>query len=117
MAERVGFEPTVLSHTAFRERHHQPLGHLSAKEVTASMVRSPEAATIDLGLEAHVGREVFNQMVHRTAPWCLVIWPAGLQVRIRSINERGGAYSGVPGPCQPCSGPATKAAPPRIPVV
>src|SRR4051794_30045176 len=36
VAERVGFEPTVLSHTAFRERHHQPLGHLSAKEVTAS---------------------------------------------------------------------------------
>src|ERR687896_402128 len=30
VAERVGFEPTVLSHTAFRERHHQPLGHLSA---------------------------------------------------------------------------------------
>ena len=35
MAERVGFEPTVLSHTAFRERHHQPLGHLSVKEDTA----------------------------------------------------------------------------------
>ena len=32
VAERVGFEPTVLSHTAFRERHHQPLGHLSAGE-------------------------------------------------------------------------------------
>ena len=32
VAERVGFEPTVLSHTAFRERHHQPLGHLSAAE-------------------------------------------------------------------------------------
>ena len=28
----MGFEPTVLSHTAFRERHHQPLGHLSARE-------------------------------------------------------------------------------------
>src|SRR5579885_3786874 len=28
-AERVGFEPTRLSPTAFRERHHQPLGHLS----------------------------------------------------------------------------------------
>ncbi len=34
LAERVGFEPTVLSHTAFRERHHQPLGHLSAAEDT-----------------------------------------------------------------------------------
>jgi hypothetical protein len=30
MAERVGFEPTVaINHTAFRERHLQPLGHLS----------------------------------------------------------------------------------------
>ena len=29
MAERVGFEPTVLSHTAFRERHLKPLGHLT----------------------------------------------------------------------------------------
>ena len=33
VAERVGFEPTVLSHTAFRERHHQPLGHLSAQRI------------------------------------------------------------------------------------
>ncbi len=32
LAERAGFEPAVLSHTAFRERHHQPLGHLSARE-------------------------------------------------------------------------------------
>jgi hypothetical protein len=35
VAERVGFEPTVLAHTAFRERHHQPLGHLSAGEDSA----------------------------------------------------------------------------------
>ena len=35
MAERVGFEPTLLSQTAFRERHHQPLGHLSAGEDTS----------------------------------------------------------------------------------
>ena len=34
LAERVGFEPTLLSQTAFRERHHQPLGHLSAREDT-----------------------------------------------------------------------------------
>src|SRR5258705_3559040 len=34
VAERAGFEPAVLSHTAFRERHHQPLGHLSAAEDT-----------------------------------------------------------------------------------
>ena len=32
LAERAGFEPAVLSHTAFRERHHQPLGHLSTGE-------------------------------------------------------------------------------------
>ena len=32
MAERVGFEPTVaINHTAFRERHLQPLGHLSGR--------------------------------------------------------------------------------------
>src|SRR5688500_10039909 len=37
VAERVGFEPTVLSHTAFRERHHQPLGHLSAREDTKEL--------------------------------------------------------------------------------
>ena len=30
----MGFEPTVLAHTAFRERHLQPLGHLSARENT-----------------------------------------------------------------------------------
>ena len=34
VAERVGFEPTVLAHTAFRERHLQPLGHLSVEEDT-----------------------------------------------------------------------------------
>ena len=33
VAERVGFEPTVLSHTAFRERHLKPLGHLSGWRV------------------------------------------------------------------------------------
>ncbi len=31
MAERVGFEPTRLAPTAFRERHLQPLGHLSVR--------------------------------------------------------------------------------------
>jgi hypothetical protein len=43
VAERAGFEPAVLSHTAFRERHHQPLGHLSAEEDTKGgrMARRP----------------------------------------------------------------------------
>src|SRR2546428_1104369 len=36
LAERVGFEPTRLSPTAFRERHHQPLGHLSTSKSTES---------------------------------------------------------------------------------
>ena len=47
VAERVGFEPTVLSHTAFRERHHQPLGHLSAGEDTKGRLtgRSPALGT------------------------------------------------------------------------
>ena len=34
VAERVGFEPTVaVNHTAFRERHLKPLGHLSEKKM------------------------------------------------------------------------------------
>ena len=37
LAERAGFEPAVLSHTAFRERHHQPLGHLSVNEDTKGL--------------------------------------------------------------------------------
>ena len=43
VAERAGFEPAVLSHTAFRERHHQPLGHLSAREDTKPGDRDPQA--------------------------------------------------------------------------
>jgi hypothetical protein len=39
----VGFEPTVLSHTAFRERHLQPLGHLSARENTRAAELEREA--------------------------------------------------------------------------
>jgi hypothetical protein len=35
MAEREGFEPSVPEdrHTAFRERHLQPLGHLSRSDL------------------------------------------------------------------------------------
>ncbi len=29
VAEREGFEPPVLSHNGFQDRHHRPLGHLS----------------------------------------------------------------------------------------
>ncbi len=48
MAEGVGFEPTVSeAHTAFRERHHQPLGHLSllilsSAKLTVKEVREHE---------------------------------------------------------------------------
>ena len=46
LAEREGFEPSVLSHTAFRERHHQPLGHLSAREDTSAF-REPDLGQPD----------------------------------------------------------------------
>src|SRR5688572_15664612 len=36
LAEREGFEPSLLSQTAFRERHHQPLGHLSTRNSTGA---------------------------------------------------------------------------------
>src|SRR5215203_4560048 len=49
MAERAGFEPTVLSHTAFRERHHQPLGHLSAGEdIRGSRSARPAGCRVEL---------------------------------------------------------------------
>ncbi len=37
-AERAGFEPARLSPTAFRELHHQPLGHLSRRKFTGKAV-------------------------------------------------------------------------------
>ena len=41
LAERVGFEPTEAQHlTAFRERHLQPLGHLSNRRSIASHGRT-----------------------------------------------------------------------------
>ena len=51
MAERVGFEPTVLAHTAFRERHLQPLGHLSAGEDS----KGPGRTAVEPGFE--IGRD------------------------------------------------------------
>ena len=39
----MGFEPTVLSHTAFRERHLKPLGHLSTSESSKATRRCAEA--------------------------------------------------------------------------
>ena len=48
MAERVGFEPTVAErNTAFRERHHQPLGHLSQlRDYTLLLTQSLVLANI-----------------------------------------------------------------------
>ena len=40
MAERVGFEPTILiaQDSGFRDRRLQPLGHLSKKNITLSSI-------------------------------------------------------------------------------
>src|SRR5438132_11682551 len=57
LAERVGFEPTRLSPTAFRERHHQPLGHLSASKFTerrrVATVNSARAPPFPLRVGRH----------------------------------------------------------------
>src|SRR3990172_11262575 len=53
VAERVGFEPTVLSHTAFRERHLQPLGHLSVAESSKGSTGTiPRSVTARSGTDA-----------------------------------------------------------------
>src|SRR5436190_19974567 len=66
VAERVGFEPTVLSHTAFRERHLQPLGHLSAREDTSG---SPAALPGGLTFRSdlHAGQAIQRTAVRRAA--------------------------------------------------
>src|SRR5438093_6775796 len=46
-AEREGFEPSRLSPTAFRERHHQPLGHLSASKSKLSITREALPLRVD----------------------------------------------------------------------
>src|SRR5256712_2039917 len=57
LAERVGFEPTRLSPTAFRERHHQPLGHLSISKFTerrrVTTVNSARAPPFPLRVGRH----------------------------------------------------------------
>jgi hypothetical protein len=46
LAERVGFEPTVaINHTAFRERHLQPLGHLSG---SVEYTGGPDACSLEI---------------------------------------------------------------------
>ncbi len=69
MAERAGFEPAVLSHTAFRERHLKPLGHLSdvgesskaspkgrqTRRILASAIHAPRLQQMDLPLGGIVG--------------------------------------------------------------
>jgi hypothetical protein len=37
MAEREGFEPPELN--GFQDRRHKPLGHLSAAEINAAVIR------------------------------------------------------------------------------
>src|SRR5437773_7691946 len=47
LAERAGFEPARLSPTAFRERHHQPLGHLSTSKSKLSVTREALPLRVD----------------------------------------------------------------------
>jgi hypothetical protein len=64
VAERAGFEPAVLSHTAFRERHLKPLGHLSARESSKGRTMALGGAFVEWsslrsgGLRQQVGAQV-----------------------------------------------------------
>ena len=59
----MGFEPTVLSHTAFRERHLQPLGHLSARENTRAAEREGVGPPSDGPLRARAGGRPRGRLV------------------------------------------------------
>ena len=86
LAERVGFEPTVLSHTAFRERHLQPLGHLSAREDTSGLPSSCRGArTFRSDLRP-------TQPIHRYAARCA---PGARMAEAPRLVERGRVGDGV----------------------
>ena len=85
VAERAGFEPAVLSHTAFRERHHQPLGHLSAGEDTkaSSVGRRPGARAAVRRVSARAAansssassrRMPLTILIRRGRPGCWASW-------------------------------------------
>src|SRR5688572_4795321 len=55
-----------LRHTAFRERHHQPLGHLSMRNYS----RLGTAHTLSQrALASKVLQWVYSNLRHPTAPW------------------------------------------------
>ncbi len=94
MAERAGFEPAVAHHhTAFRERHHQPLGHLSIAE--CSKAPQPLATASANSCETK-GRGGF------TGEWVAemtVFSPTRSEVGVvnlsQAVFERSGARSGL----------------------
>ncbi len=65
LAERVGFEPTVaINHTAFRERHLQPLGHLSGSdEYRMGRGRRPRATIGSCGCIVRAGWSIRSRFV------------------------------------------------------
>ena len=61
-AERAGFEPAVARHhTAFREQHLKPLGHLSARDCTKHAAVLPGVRHILWRIGALVDRPVENK--------------------------------------------------------
>ena len=78
VAERAGFEPAVLSHTAFRERHHQPLGHLSAGEDTKpGALTGPGSYPVASGANnasASSRRMPLTTLIRRGSDGCWASW-------------------------------------------
>ena len=79
VAERAGFEPAVLSHTAFRERHHQPLGHLSAGEDTkpdpANPLRPRQRAASGANSASASSRRIpLTTLIRRGSAGCWASW-------------------------------------------
>jgi hypothetical protein len=66
-AERAGFEPAVAQHhTAFREQHLKPLGHLSARDCTKTSATLQE-------------RRLGNQGKKKPPQWAAVVRLAGFE--------------------------------------
>jgi hypothetical protein len=66
-AERAGFEPAVaINHTAFREQHLKPLGHLSARDCTKTSATLQE-------------RRLGNQGKKKPPQWAAVVRLAGFE--------------------------------------
>ena len=92
MAERAGFEPAVLSHTAFRERHHQPLGHLSAGEDTKRRRPAATAPAQPRGDRARraprlVAADPADDLDPRGRPACWASWMTDPAAPSRSFGD------------------------------